>query len=261
MIRRPIEVSMNDYPEKIRGYLENAKLFDSSCSPFAKVIFIDKDDGFYLKSAEKGSLKREAEMTRYFASKGLSSEVISYISVDKDYMLTSKISGEDCTYHKYTEKPEKLCDLLGELLRRLHDEAFVGCPVADHTAIYLETAERNYKNKEFDLSYLDQSLGNMDADRVYKYVSERKHLLKSDTLLHGDYCLPNVMLDDFSFSGFIDVGNGGVGDRHVDLFWGAWTLNFNLKTDKYRSRFFDAYGRDRVDEEIIKLISAIECFG
>ncbi len=52
-----------------------------------------------------------------------------------------------------------------------------------------------------------------------------------DVLIHGDYCLPNVILDHFSFRSFIDVGNGGVGDRHFDLYWGLWTLRYNLKTD------------------------------
>ena len=85
--------------------------------------------------------------------------------------------------------------------------------------------------------------------------------LDDRVLLHGDYCLPNIMLDDWKLSSFIDLGNGGVGDRHIDLFWGAWTLWFNLKTDKYRNRFFDAYGRDKVDVEKIKIIAAAEVFG
>ena len=95
-----------------------------------------------------------------------------------------------------------------------------------------------------------------------KVFDEGKCALRSDTLIHGDYCLPNIMLnDDFSLSGFIDLGAGGVSDRHIDLFWGAWTLGFNLGTDEYRSTFFDAYGRDRVDEDIIRVIGAAEVFG
>ena len=88
-----------------------------------------------------------------------------------------------------------------------------------------------------------------------------KHLLKCDVLLHGDYCLPNVMLDDWTFAGFIDLGNGGVGDRHIDLFWGIWSLEFNLKTNQYRERFLDAYGRDRVDEHMLRVVAAAEVFG
>ena len=85
--------------------------------------------------------------------------------------------------------------------------------------------------------------------------------MKSDVLIHGDYCLPNIMLDAWRLSAYIDVGNGGVADRHIDLFWGAWTLGFNLHTDKYRDRFLDAYGRDKVDTEVLKIVAAAEVFG
>ena len=91
-------------------------------------------------------------------------------------------------------------------------------------------------------------------------LKEGESAIDGRVLLHGDYCLPNIMLDNWKLSSLIDLGNGGVGDRHVDLFWGAWTLWFNLKTDKYRDRFFDAYGRDKVDEEKIKIIAAAEVF-
>ena len=69
------------------------------------------------------------------------------------------------------------------------------------------------------------------------------------------------MLDDWRFSGFIDLGNGGVGDRHIDLFWGIWSLGFNLKTDRYADRFLDAYGRDRVEPELLRIVAAYEVFG
>jgi kanamycin kinase len=69
------------------------------------------------------------------------------------------------------------------------------------------------------------------------------------------------MLDDWSFSGFIDLGNSGASDRHIDLFWGAWSLWFNLKTDKYTDRFFDAYGRERMDKHLLRTVAAAEVFG
>ena len=96
---------------------------------------------------------------------------------------------------------------------------------------------------------------------AYDVFKDGKKLLEKNTLLHGDYCLPNILLNDWIFSGFIDLGNGGVGDRHIDLFWGAWTLNFNLGPDEFRERFFDAYGRDRVDEKMLKIVAAAEVFG
>ena len=59
---------------------------------------------------------------------------------------------------------------------------------------------------------------------------------------------------------YIIIDTAGVGDRHVDLFWAVWSLQFNLKTDKYRERFLDAYGRDRMEPEMLRLIAACEVF-
>ena len=38
-------------------------------------------------------------------------------------------------------------------------------------------------------------------------------------------------------------------------------LNFNLKTDRYRQRFFDAYGRESVEFDLLQVIAAAEIFG
>jgi len=51
-----------------------------------------------------------------------------------------------------------------------------------------------------------------------------------------------------------------VGDRHLDLFWGIWSLWFNLKTDRYRERFLDVYGREMVNEDVFPVIAALEVF-
>ena len=259
MKRTPITPNFSAFPTIFHNLIKKSALYDSSCSPEARVYFIDCDGGYYLKSAPLGALSREAAQTRYFNQKGLGAEVLAYESDSRDWLLTRRVAGEDCTHSQYIEDPLRLCDLIAECLRKLHETDFSDCPVQDHTKLYLETAEKNYRAGQYDLSYFF----NRDAsvEDVWQTVQKYGSCLKSDTLLHGDYCLPNIMLDDWRFSGFIDLGNGGVGDRHVDLFWGAWTLNFNLGTDRYRDRFFDAYGRDRVDPEMIKLVSAVEVFG
>lgn len=262
MKRTPVTVTAADYPAGLHPYLDRAVTYDSSCSPEARVIYLEKDGGYYLKTAPLGTLCREAEMTRYFFGKGLGAEVLEYISDGvRDYLLTARVRGEDCTHEVYLSEPKRLAALLGERLRMLHDTDFSGCPVMRRMDHYFETAAENYKKGEWDLSYLPKRLCGMTADEAFACVETHKNLLKNDTLLHGDYCLPNVMLEDWRFSGFIDLGNGGVGDRHVDLFWGAWTLKFNLKTEKYRERFFDAYGRDGFEPDLLDVIGAAEVFG
>lgn len=258
MKRTLITPDLSLFPEELHPFFTEADVYDSSSSPEARVYFIDKDGGYYLKATQKGALLPEAELAKYFHGKNLAPEVLAYISAERDFMLTARARGEDMTHAQYLAEPKKLCDKLAELLRALHEQDFSACPVRDHTARYLETARKNRENGVFDLSFAPEF---RQADEAYAYLTSNAHMLKDEVLLHGDYCLPNIMLDDWSFAGFIDVGNGGVGDRHVDLYWGAWTLGFNLGTDAYRERFLDAYGRDKIEEEKLRLIAAAEVFG
>ncbi|MDR0813317.1 MAG: aminoglycoside 3'-phosphotransferase [Oscillospiraceae bacterium] len=261
MTLTPITADLSEFPDELHEILRGARLYDSSCSQEARVIFIDRDSGYFLKSAPTGSLRKEAELTRYFHEKGLAAGVTRYVTGGRDWLLTEKLRGDDCTAAKYLERPERLCDALAERLFLLHAADCAGCPEPNRTASYLADAESNFRRGHYDLDLFPDSWGFETAEQAHSIVLTSGHLLQADTLLHGDYCLPNVILDDWRFSGFVDLGSGGVGDRHVDLFWGAWTLNFNLKTDKFRQRFFDAYGRGRVDEARLRVVAAVEVFG
>lgn len=258
---KPITVELDAYPAELHSYIEGASIFDSSCSPEARVVFIDKDGGYFLKSAPKGSLEREVSLTHYFHGKGLAANVLTYISDEKDWLLTEKIDGADCTFDGYLRQPERLATLIGERLAYLHSMDFDDCPVINHTEQYLSTVQRNYVCGNFDKSHFPDSFGYSSEEEAWAVVKADGHLLQNDTLLHGDYCLPNIILKNWVFSGFIDLDNGGIGDRHIDIFWGAWSLFFNLKTHKYRDRFFEAYGKNKIDDDILRVVTACEVFG
>lgn len=260
MKRTLIHTIPADLPDGLARLAAGARVYDSSCSPEARVYFIEKDGGYYLKTAPRGTLANEAAMTAYFHQKGLGAEVLAYLSAERDWLLTERVVGEDCTHTTCLADPRRLADTTATLLRALHETDPAGCPVQDHTARYFTTAERNYRAGRFDPAYWDGDEP-LTAGRAWQIAQESRPHFRNEVLLHGDYCLPNIMLDNWTFSGFIDLGNGGVGDRHVDLFWGAWTLRYNVKTDRYRDRFFDAYGRDAINPELLRAIAAIETFG
>ena len=261
MIRTKLERLPEDVPAEFLRFAGSAPIYDSSCSPEARVWLIDREGGYYLKKNRAGSLAREAEMTAYIHRKGFGAEVISYRTEEHDWLLTSAVRGEDCTYQMYRDDPKRLCDTIAAQLRALHESDASDCPARDRTAEFLKLAEENYRTGNFDPSHFPDSFGYRSAEEAYAVFSAGKDALRRDVLIHGDYCLPNIMLDNWKFSGFIDLGNVGLGDRHFDLFWGAWSLWFNLKTDEYRERFYDAYGRDLVDPALIRVVAAAEVFG
>lgn len=260
MKRQLIELNTDAVPTQFRPFLDGATVYDSSCSKAASVYFLDKGEGFYLKKSPKGSLEKEAAMTEFFHGKGLAPEVLAFESSDYDWMLTRRALGEDCIDPAYLADPQRLCDLTATLLRQLHETDTTGCPV-NRTADYLATARENYKHQRYDMAFFPDNWGYATPEEAWGEIEENGDSLKADTLLHGDYCLPNILLDNWRFSSFIDLDTAGIGDRHVDLFWGMWSLNFNLKTERYCERFLDVYGRDVIEPERFRTVAAIEVFG
>ena len=62
-----------------------------------------------------------------------------------------------------------------------------------------------------------------------------------NVLVHGDYCLPNVLVHEGKLSGLVDVGGAGLASPEVDLAAGVWTLQYNYGKGFARG-FLDAYG-------------------
>ena len=261
MLMKKLQQLPSDLLKELTARFTGCDIYDSSSSPEAKVYFVDTEGGYFVKVGNKGTLRKETLMTRYFHGIGLGAEVVFAFSDKNDVLVTRKIKGCDLTSSRYVNEPKRLAMKMGEVLRALHETRVTSCPVNNRTADYLATFEEGYKIGRFDPSYIDKSLKLEDPDTAREYILKNLHLLKNDALIHGDFCLPNVIFDEWELSGYIDLGGAGFGDRHIDLFWGAWTLNFNLGTDEYRDIFFDAYGRELVDNEKLLLISAIEAFG
>ena len=224
MQKTETKIDKNNFPKELHYLFEGAKIYDSSSHPAMTVLYSDL--GYYIKIAEKGALQKEAELARLFERCGMGVEVVFYFSEDKDYMVTKEAKGEDALAACYLDNPERLCKVLAEAMNYLHSRPIEGVPVS----LCMDTYAKAGKG----------------------------HLMKQDTFIHGDFCLPNVILADWKFGTFIDVGLAGIGDKHIDIYWVLWSLNYNLKTDRYTDCFLEAYGKEKVDMEVLRLVAEVE---
>ncbi len=222
MQKTEIQIASEEFPVELQYVFKDTKVYDSSSHPTMRVLYSEL--GYYVKIAEKGMLAREAEMTRMFEKNGMGVSVVSYISTDRDYMVTKPATGEDAL--KYLDDPERLCRVLAEAMKKLHSMPLTDVPISPCMETYTNV--------------------------------EKGDILKRDTFIHGDFCLPNVILDDWRFSSFIDVGLAGVGDKHIDIYWALWSLNYNLKTDRYTDLFMTLYGKENIDMAILKMVAEVE---
>ncbi len=243
-------------PEALSPYLDKAKIYDSSCSEEAQTLYIDGPQPAYLKISKEGMLFREMKMLGFLHSHALAPIVLAYISENgQDYLLSEALEGEDGIAERYLQEPIRLAEVFGASLRILHSLPIEGCPFPSRMAEMLAQSERNILR-----GYADKAIIGKDV----KVASERLSALilsgVEDVVMHGDYCLPNIILQDFCLKGFVDLGTGGIGDRHYDLFWGIWTLEYNLKTEIYKDAFLDAYGRQDFDAGRLELCRLLAGF-
>lgn len=253
MKKQLVTLDIDSFPKEIQPFLQNAKVYDSSCHSFASVYYLDS--GFYLKTDEKGYLEREARQTQYFFAKGLGVEQILYLSEDRDYMVTRAAIGEDATHA--LEDPDMLCDVMAKTLLALHRQPTEGAAVSVRMRRYLNCVE-TLKDRNFDPAVVMDRFSIRSKEEAVQIIEENKERLRLDTLIHGDACLPNVILDHGKFRCFIDFNLSGLGDKHVDLYWMIWSLEHNLKSEKYVDYFLDAYGRSNFDYDMLRVVAAFE---
>jgi kanamycin kinase len=236
-------------PNELIVFLQSSVLEDSSSSVESRTYKVIKDSEIYfLKIGPSELLSREVDMNRFFNKFGLGPEAELFCTrVNKGYLVTRALSGENGISKSHLSKPEKLAQSFGESLQKIHGLPVSECPIYDRSD-----------------EMLNQALNNINIGKCADYLipegfmagkkrfDELRGLAKVDSVIHGDYCLPNIILQNFDLVGFVDLGNGGYGDSHHDLYWGLWTLNYNLKTEKYNTAFLEAYGKDKVDHDRIE---------
>ncbi len=258
--REKVDIATLSLPGELHEWIHGAPLYESSGCSGARTLYIDREDGAYLKIANRGALLRASKMQTFFSNIRMSPPVLLYLPGEKDYMITRALKGEDGTSEKYLARPERLSEIFGHSLRLLHEVDTRDCPVRDRMDALLASA-RSTPFLQDHLNDIKDYIGTAEAEKAAAEIAAGGGILKNDVLIHGDYCLPNIILNNWAFEGFIDVADGGIGDRHYDLAWGLWTLNWNLKTPKYGQRFLDAYGWDIIDKDRLRicgLLAAME---
>ena len=252
MKKKETTIQLSDFPAELHPYL-SGQLWDTTSNPATPVLF--SDAGFYIKQGVAGQLKAEAEMDALFARRGLGPAVEAYFSGEKDYLITRAARGESLLH--YQDDPKRLCESLADALHILHDQPTEGVPLSAAHRYYLDALAKPAPvrlNPRMQLERFPVASPEEARALMQEYGSH----LCADTLIHGDACLPNIFLEDWKFSAFIDCAQAGLGNRHCDLYWALWSLQFNLKTAQYSDMLLDAYGRESVYSELIRMIAAME---
>jgi len=160
---------------------------------------------------------------------------ISVYLVEKDntaYTLMEKVKGKMLCSEEYLSNSEKLIKLVAEGIKMLWSIDVSECPYkTSRLEERLRQARYNVENGLVDMeNAAPETFGeNGFSNPVELLTWLEKNCPQEDIVLtHGDFCLPNIFIDNDRISGFIDLGKMGPADRWQDVAIALRSLEDNL---------------------------------
>lgn len=195
------------------------------------------------------SLVGEAERMRWLAPY-IAVPVVVDAGTDGsvEWLLTAALRGSDATDPVHHVDLEALIHTLGAALRTFHDTVPVEeCPFDARTSTSVALAAERVAGGRVDADDFAPLYEGLSAEQLLDAIRSVPEPPDDDlVVVHGDYCVPNVIVDDGSVTGYVDLGRSGVGDRHRDLSIACRSIAVNFGAHA-AGVFLDAYGIDRPD--------------
>jgi aminoglycoside 3'-phosphotransferase-2 len=216
--------------------------------------------------ATEPSLEREDERLRWMHGRGLSvPAVVEYGCIDGfEFLFLDEIVGTNASDVVWRPKPLEVVTALGTGLARLHRTNIDDCPFDHRAARQIEEARATVaagrvREDEFDESRKGRLAADVFRDLLVSIPADEDLVL-----VHGDYCLPNIILDAGSsgaieMAGLVDCGRAGVADRYQDIALAIRSIGGNIG-EEWVAPFLRAYGLDDVREDKVEFFTLLDEF-
>lgn len=102
-------------------------------------------------------------------------------------------------------------------------------------------SKKYLNNPDFLISILKKAIDlfhSIDASNC----SFKNEESEGEIFVHGDLCLPNILVNNDEIVGFIDLGSAGVGDPWMDYAWCIWSFEYNLNSKEYTPKLLKELG-------------------
>jgi aminoglycoside phosphotransferase len=210
---------------------------------------------FFLKLAPSDSSKAlhdEYARLNWLLGKLPVPEVVFFGHDDTStYLLLSALPGRPA-HRAETSDTKKTLETVAMSLRAIHAVGIDYCPFVNTLELELHEAEIAIAEGIIDSEQFISDNSGLSPEVALNQLRIVQGELVETTFTHGDFCLPNVIMDSAGHYGIVDWAGCGVADPYRDLsaLDGSIRRNFG---DSYVNYFFDAYGLKKSDLNRVKI--------
>ena len=179
------------------------------------------DDWVLKIAADDACAAREAAMMRWLHGRLPVPEVLQdQVQNGRRWLLMSRLPGKMACDAGYLSRPQALIPLLAQGLKGLWQVDADECPGRFGLDQRLEWAENRVRAGLVDVHDAEPETfgpgGFSDPAALLRWLKEHRPPL-DPVLSHGDFCLPNLFLQNDEVSGYLDLGYCAVADRWQDI--------------------------------------------
>jgi aminoglycoside phosphotransferase len=172
------------------------------------------------------------------------------------YLVLGEVPGVMACNRMFADDLPNLVRVVAEGLRMIHAVDAARCPFDQRIDRQLMLAQQRVAQGLVDA---DHTISGMNARTVLADLIANRPDHEDLVFTHGDYCLPNVLIDPqtMRINGFVDWGRAGIADRYQDLALAARSLTYNFGSG-WEPLLWDAYGLDAPDYDKIKFYQNLD---
>ncbi|WP_058756469.1 APH(3') family aminoglycoside O-phosphotransferase [Sphingomonas endophytica] len=163
----------------------------------------------------------EAARLAWLADRAPASRIVATVETDGAcWLLSTALPGLSAGAFIKADRRRAVAvaETLAGFLRRLHALPVAECPFDSSVAAWLPVVRDLVARGRVDTGDFDDDHAGWSAARVLATVEELAHHAEGQVVVHGDFSLGNVMLDEAGVVlGCVDVGRLGVGDPWRDI--------------------------------------------
>lgn len=232
---------------QIQGGASGAGLYEIS-GPFFKDAILKVDP--FIDLAQ--SLEIEVKLIQWLKSQTHVPSVLyfdrvrDFVNQAYEVFVMSKLEGKNLKVWRHEWDKHEVARIYAGALRALHELPFDDCPVWVDLEARLEEVKLKIEMGSYDTDDFEEQFKGVPVQTLLSELVDKKPTKLDLVCAHGDYCLDNIMAKaiegaGLTFTGFIDMGRGGVQDRYQDIALALRSVRKHLgKT--YEETFLQAYG-------------------